>query len=179
MRNFFAHAWLLSFFLVSVAPSVADTLCQKDEVTFFSCEIKGSAKVASLCGSPQLDAHRGYVQYRFGRVGKIELTFPQERQNSQQSFFYAHYFRAQVDRTEVTFQNGSYQYAVYDDYEGEEKPGMHAKGVRVEASTSTREVDFICTGKPVSNLAALQSVIACDANSGLNLDGCPEGTTKP
>ena len=82
MRNFFAHASLLSFFLVSVAPSVADTLCQKDEVTFFNCEIKGSAKVASLCGSPQLDAHRGYVQYRFGRVGKIELTFPQERQTT-------------------------------------------------------------------------------------------------
>src|SRR5215471_3292929 len=94
-------------------------LCSGDEKAYFSCRIKSSTKTASLCGSKNLTPTQGYLQYRFGVPEKVEMEFPKEKQNSQKSFRYAHYFRAQDDHTEFSFDNNGHTYTLYSDYNGE------------------------------------------------------------
>ena len=100
-----------------------NTLCAKDERIIFSCPVKRPAKIVSVCASKDLTSDRGYLQYRFGLPGKIELEYPKDRRGTQQKFQYTHYFRAQFDLTEIGFTIDGYEYSVFDDYNGEEKAG--------------------------------------------------------
>src|ERR1041385_3044873 len=72
---------------------VPTSLCAKDEKVIFSCPLMRSAKMVSLCSSPKLTKDAGYLQYRFGLPGKIELEFPDHRADSLKVFKYSHYFR--------------------------------------------------------------------------------------
>jgi hypothetical protein len=85
-------------------------------------------------------------------------------------FRYAHYFRAGVDRTEVSFRNGDADYAVFDYTEGRQR----SAGVRV-LTASGREKTFACRGAVHSRLGALEAVLPCDPDSALNLGSCPAG----
>ena len=133
------------------------TLCAADEQIIFSCPIKRSAKIVSLCASQNLTKQAGYLLYRFGLPGKIELEFPQSRSGSQQLFQYSHYFRAQFDQTGITFANGGYEYTIFHDYNGEEKPAIEESGVRVTASG--KETSLICASKPKVSLGNLEDVL--------------------
>jgi len=62
----------------------------------FSCAVKRPAKIVSVCASKDITAEKGYLQYRFGLPGKIELEYPKDRTGTQQKFKYSHYFRAPV-----------------------------------------------------------------------------------
>ncbi|HYX31421.1 MAG TPA: hypothetical protein VE863_23010 [Pyrinomonadaceae bacterium] len=136
-----------------------NSLCAKDERIIFSCPIKRPAKIVSVCASKDLTSERGYIQYRFGLPEKIELEFPKERQDSQQKFQYSHYFRAQVDLTEISFTINGYEYQVTDDYNGEEKPAQRIQGVMVTAPGKPKEVSFVCGTKPKADYADLQAVL--------------------
>jgi hypothetical protein len=150
-------------------PPVPTSLCRVDEQILFTCEIIRSAKVISLCSSTNLDNRRGYLQYRFGKPGALELQFPRERANTQLAFRYAHYFRAQVDRTEVTFDNGDYNYVLFDYYEGDMKPATFAAGVRVSKhGANGQETELQCQGKASSKLGSLETVIPRDPDNALN-----------
>lgn len=142
------------------APSHCITL----EQVIYSCKIKNSQKVVSLCASKDLSAKSGYLQYRFGHLGKVELEFPDERKNSQTQFRYAHYFRFQIDRTEVSFKNAGYEYALYSYYDGEEKPPKSEAGVRVNKTM------LPCGGDVADNLLNLKDVVRCDEDN--SLGGC-------
>jgi hypothetical protein len=137
----------------------AGTLCAKDERVIFSCPIKRPAKIVSLCASKDLASDRGYLQYRFGLPEKIELEFPKERTGTQQKFQYSHYFRAQVDMTEIGFSLNGYQYQITDDYNGEEKPAQTIQGVMVTAPGKPKDVSFSCRIKPKANYDDLQTVL--------------------
>ena len=54
----------------------AASLCRQGEIEYFSCELQGSRKKASLCSADNDSPDRGYVQYRFGTHSKIEYVFP-------------------------------------------------------------------------------------------------------
>ena len=148
-------------------PSIS--LCRVEEQIFFTCQVTGSSKLISLCGSKSLDTRRGYLQYRFGTLGAVELQFPRDRANTQRVFRYAHYFRAQVDRTEVTFDNEGYRYVVFDYHEGDIKPPVRASGVRVRHHGSMeKETELKCDGKPTSKLSVLESIVPRDNDNPLN-----------
>jgi hypothetical protein len=155
-------------------PVAAASLCDAAEQVLFDCAIRGSTKRVSLCGSQPLSRDAGYLQYRFGRPGRVELAFPQVRSGSLQQFRWAHYLRPRVDRTEIGFENGGYRYSLYDDYQGDVKPIRRERGIAVtgpgEPSTST---DLVCVGPVTSKLGSLASVVPCDADSALNLGSCP------
>lgn len=51
------------------------THCTDNELTLFSCSLKKS-KTVSVCASKDLSPKSGYLQYRFGKLGKIEITIP-------------------------------------------------------------------------------------------------------
>jgi hypothetical protein len=154
MKNIFLGLSLM----IGAAPAFAETPshCGTAEQIVYSCQIKDSAKVVSLCASKELSANSGYLQYRFGRPHKSELEFPNARQNSQRRFQYAHYLRFQVDRTEVSFKNGGFEYALYSYYEGEEKPPKSETGVRV------RNTVLPCGSTAINKLSTLKGVVSCN-----------------
>ncbi|HEX2268768.1 MAG TPA: hypothetical protein VHH35_04515 [Pyrinomonadaceae bacterium] len=144
----------------TIAPQ-RGSLCNADEKVIFNCTLRNS-KIVSLCSSPNLTKDQGYVQYRFGRPGKIELEFPQEREKSQQAFKYTHYFRAQVDLTEITFTSGGHQYSIFDDYNGEERRARTSQGVKITPPNNGREVTLNCRERAKADYSNLGDVFATE-----------------
>jgi len=140
-------------------PLQPNTLCATAERIIFSCPVKHPAKIVSVCASKDLTSDHGYLQYRFGLPGKIELEFPKDRTGTQAKFQYTHYFRAQFDLTEINFTIDGYQYQVFDDYNGEEKPAISSQGVSVTAPGKPKEVSFVCRTRPKADYADLQAVL--------------------
>ena len=159
-----------SLFAAAMATNIQpSSLCRAEEQVIFTCVAAGSAKLISLCGSKLLDHRRGYLQYRYGKPGAIERQFPQARANAQQVFRYAHDYRAQVDRTEISFDNQGYRYTIFDYYEGDVKPAIAVAGVRVRKhGTGGQQTEVQCQGKPTSKLGSLETVIPRDHDNKLN-----------
>src|SRR4026207_885477 len=128
---------------LSVAQLQPGTLCEKDEKIVSSCPVAKTAKIVSLCSSPELTKEKGYLQYRFGLPGKIELEFPKQREAAAKSFKYSHYFRAQVDLTAIKFTSDGYEYSVFDDYNGEERPVHHVQGITITPNTG-KDITLKC-----------------------------------
>ncbi len=141
------------------AAQQTNTLCARDERVIFSCPVKRPAKIVSLCAAKDLTSDRGYLQYRFGLPGKIELEYPKDRQGTQQKFQYMHYFRAQVDETEISFQINGYEYQIFDTYNGEERPRISTQGVSITAPGKPKDISFACRTKPKTDYADLQAVL--------------------
>jgi hypothetical protein len=136
------------------------TLCAPDERVIFTCALRQSAKIVSVCASKDLTNEKGYLQYRFGMPGKVELEFPKDRTNTQQQFEYSHYFRARFDMTEINFTVNGVSYSVFDDYNGEEKPEVSEQGVSINwPGTNKKEVRYLCSSKPKADYADLQDVL--------------------
>lgn len=152
----------------------ATTLCQQDEQVFFHCSMQGERKMVSLCGSSQLTATEGYLQYRFGSAKNVELEFPRQRAESQKQFQYAHYLRYQVDRTEVSFKRAGYTYTLFDSYEGDIQPPRRQRGILIDIpGTKQKSVTLQCRGTVTSKLQTLDTVMPCDKENPLNLGNCP------
>jgi hypothetical protein len=166
MKNLFLYA-----ILVGVAQPVvaASSLCESAERTVFNCTLRGSSKLVSICASPGLTSATGYLQYRYGRSGKIELAFPKEKNNSQKTFKFVHYLRPQVDRTELNFDNSGYQYTVYSYFDGEEKPTINESGIRVDGPDG-KSKNLICAAHPTDQLATLESAVPCDKDNAMSMD---------
>ncbi|WLI88624.1 hypothetical protein Q4S45_18150 [Massilia sp. R2A-15] len=137
-------------------------MCTSSETVYFSCQTAG-AKSVGLCG-----AALGHLQYRFGKPGKLEFSFPPDGKDGARSMRLAHYFRYQVDRTEVTFSNQGNDYALYDYTED----GKRSAGVRV-ATAAGKEVDIACVKLVQSRLGELDGVLKCDADNALSMGACP------
>jgi hypothetical protein len=137
-------------------------LCDVDEGSYFSCKTS-HGKWISLCGRDD-----GPVQYRFGERGKIELRFPSSKR-PQETLRYAHYFRFQVDRFEVTFDTDGVRYSVFDYSEGEQ----NRAGVSI-ARAGARNVVVKCAGAVQSRWNELEPRLPCDVDNALNLGSCPE-----
>ena len=138
----------------------ASSLCARDEQTIWSCEIAGSRKTASICGSPQLDAGRGYVQYRFGRPGRVELEFPRQRQNTQSAFTYKRYTRPLVTSLAIKFTIDRYTYKIYDESNDEERPGRRAARISVvPPGEGSKPSDLSCRKPIAGTLMSLEDVV--------------------
>lgn len=82
--------------------------CEPQEKSMWSCSVKH--KVYELCASQDLGKTTGYLQYRAGRIGKIELVFPQKLQHPQGLFQHKLYAR----NAALIFRNGRYEYELFD-----------------------------------------------------------------
>ena len=141
--------------LAEPAPQVS--LCSPTERVVFSCSLKRPAKMVALCASKSLTKETGYLQYRFGLPGKIELEYPQQRDGSSQSFRYHHYFRAQFDLTEISFTNEGVEYTVFDSYNGEQKPAVSEEGVTV--TTKGKDTTLSCNGRAKADFTSVEGVL--------------------
>lgn len=154
--------FLLLFF--TSQPTQRNSLCISGERVIFSCSVKRSAKLMSLCAAQDVTRTRGYVQYRFGLPGKVELEYPTEKQGSQEKFEYYHYFRPQFDETEISFSSSGYNYVIFDDYNGEMKPAVSSQGVRVEAPGNGKETTLECQGKAKASYGDLDQFLPTREN---------------
>ena len=60
---------------IAYAEETVSTHCTNNELVLFSCTLK-KHKTVSICASKDLSPNSGYMQYRFGKIGKIEITIP-------------------------------------------------------------------------------------------------------
>jgi hypothetical protein len=131
------------------------SLCQANEQTIWSCKTTKN-KIASVCGSKDLTADVGYVQYRFGVLGKVELEFPKNRQDSQKSFKYLRYTRPLVTMLTLSFENSGVVYEIHDDDNSEEKPPVRA------ASIDVADVSVVCRQPTIGSLMKLEDFVPRD-----------------
>jgi hypothetical protein len=74
---------LITIILVSTTTAllstnvIAASHCKKDEAIFFSCYIKGTSKVASLCGNTPEPTE--WLQFRFGLINKPNVIYPKSK----------------------------------------------------------------------------------------------------
>lgn len=144
---------MLAFFTF---PVLAGTNCQPDEIVYFSCAIKETQRVVSLCGSPGSTDESGQLQYRFGRVQRPELVFPSDETGSLDMFEVEWHYHApdNISADYVSFTNGDYTYTVAsitgdgDPGQGESYTDFH--GIRIE-KRGKRIAELSCAGEPDAN----------------------------
>ncbi len=75
-RIFLVAAFIALPNVVCAEPVV--THCTDNEQTLFSCILK-KHKTVSICASKDMSPTSGYMQYRFGKLGKVEITIPKSQ----------------------------------------------------------------------------------------------------
>jgi hypothetical protein len=151
------------------AKSAQRGLCSSGEHVYFACQT-ASKKWVSVCGAKPsvLSLGSGELQYRFGKSpSRIELKFPENPHAGREAIAYAHYFRAQVDRTELSFRHNDTNYAVFDYSED----GKRTSGVRV-ANANGKESQLDCKGAIRSRMSELEGILKCDSESALSAGDC-------
>jgi hypothetical protein len=148
-----------------------DSLCTRNEKVIFSCRIEKSTKLLSVCGSKDLDQTKGYLQYRFGRTGAVELQFPADRQNTQKQFSYERYTRPLVTYLTLSFETNGYQYSLHQDYNGEEKPQVYDSRIEIaKAGTGGESRELKCSGRAYGSLMSLEDFVPKSDDAGHGLD---------
>ena len=61
--------------LIAVSAEASESHCTAREQIVFSCPV--GEEWVSVCASSDLSPSSGYLQYRFGKIGKPELVFPE------------------------------------------------------------------------------------------------------
>ena len=118
MQKFIAAILVLAF-VNSANADAEQTHCTASETTYFNCFIKESKKVASVCGAGYNEEKNesGYLQYRFGPIGKLELAYPSTTNRDQMTdqFTFSASRSADYDRydLELQFINVGYAYAIH------------------------------------------------------------------
>ena len=120
--------------------------CVSPERAVFSCTT--GAKTISVCRSQDLSANSGELQYRFGRPGAVELSYPPA----------GPVWRKHTRRGTLTFSGGGgaflafanppYRYIVYTAV----GQGWGSKAGVVVEKNGRRIASFPCSGKPASEL---------------------------
>ena len=140
------------------APTAPVSLCTASEQVLLNWQVIKTGKLVSLCASKDFGKDAGYIQYRFGRPGNIELEFPKDATATQAQFGYSHYFRARVDRTDISFKTDR-KYTLSDDYEGEGGKNLHSYTVTVETPDGKGETEIKCKELQQSKLDKLQEAL--------------------
>ncbi|HEY8561991.1 MAG TPA: hypothetical protein VIL74_16580 [Pyrinomonadaceae bacterium] len=134
------------------ASAKTKSLCRADEQTIWSCATTKN-KIASVCASKDLAEDKGYLQYRFGTAGRIELEYPAERPGSAKKFKYSRYTRPLVTMLALSFENNGVKYEIHDDDNSEEKPPVRAASVDVANSS------VVCKLPTAGSLMKLEDIV--------------------
>jgi hypothetical protein len=144
-----SRAITLAIAIILSSHSHAESLCRNDEIDYFSCRLKNSAKLLSICGNVTNGeiVEGSWLQYRFGKQGAIELAYPKETQDSIQKFE-GNYFN-KYGVIDLRFVNTSVKYSVELDqpYDGEDaqRRSTYSAGVSAELSNGKR-IQHFCVG---------------------------------
>jgi hypothetical protein len=140
-------AGLLGLLLLATGPGQAatPTHCAANEQTVFSCVT--DHKVVSVCASGDLAQHGGSLSYRFGALGRPEISYPSPGQ-SQEVVKAGRWVFAGGGGAWLAFHRSAYRYIVYSAV----GRGWHEKaGLAVEKGGRLL-ANLRCRGMPVSEL---------------------------
>jgi len=107
------------------------SLCTNGEQVVFSCQIKTSRKMLSLCSAKNSPDDHNSLRYRFGRPGQVELVYPKPGASVTNAFRYRRYTRPLVTYLTVIFETGGYRYEIHQNFNQEEKPSVNEAFVSV------------------------------------------------
>lgn len=103
----------LGFFVCWLAQAEEDpTLCATNEDIYFSCPLS-NGRIVSICAHGNNSPRAGYVQYRYGSLGNIELAYPPRRTPPESIFYYVNATEGSASRDVLKFKNGRYVYVLY------------------------------------------------------------------
>jgi hypothetical protein len=151
---------LLSGWAMASVTAGAASHCQGEEREVFSCALR-NGKTVSICASPALSADAGYLQYRYGRLGHVELEYPSSRTGSQARFDFESHRPYQGEYESLGFEKDGYRYSTYRVLTSE--PGQKNRaGVTVYKLDADRIVptaDLLCRTPDVPQGMGLQDII--------------------
>ncbi len=87
-------------------------LCKAQETLLFGCD--SGPKMISVCASQGFSATTGYVQYRFGTPGNIELSYPEKLSPPNGHFWLSSTGYSGGGEAHLRFVNHGVTYAVFD-----------------------------------------------------------------
>ena len=103
--------WAIMIGLFSTAAfAETPTQCVADEKVVFSCSV--GKKTASICSSKDAAKDKGYVQYRFGVIGKPEMTFPSQKDPANKNFNFSYDMFGGGGGSTISFSKGEFKYSV-------------------------------------------------------------------
>jgi hypothetical protein len=151
-----AIAGVASLLLCGPALSAGTGHCNAKEEVVFNCELRGG-KTVSVCSSTNLSSNSGYLHYRFGPPGQVELQFPSGTRNTQEQFTFESHRPYATESEFLNFKRGAYEYTVYrvltDDPESKNSAGVQvSKGERVVS-------DLKCLNPIVQQPIGLEAVV--------------------
>lgn len=156
-----ATVLFLSAARVAGASSALTTMshCEVNEITYFSCPLKHSLKIVSLCGgslkvgaTDEVDSDfmkHMWLQYRFGKRHKLELVFPKQASGSLSLFLGEHYQGQSASGSTVRFVNGATEYSVGSMYSAVSSSGFEGVTVTTKGMKTTM---LSCDGAPTENI---------------------------
>lgn len=129
----------------------ASTHCSTEEQMLFSCQLKNN-KTVSLCTSSDFSASNGYLQYRFGKMGKVELALPKERKGMPVDLRLIQSKDTFAEYNYISFSNGPFIYELTSfrqlkklNKEGEPTPASSDTLLVRDDRKSMREGDVVFT----------------------------------
>lgn len=91
------------------------TLCAPQENVVWSCRTK--KKIVSVCASRKITASEGYMQYRIGKPGALEMSYPDAPTHPRGKFRYTLYIQGNQS---LEFDKGGFHYSVVEDLRSDE-----------------------------------------------------------
>jgi hypothetical protein len=139
------------------AASAAPTLCQAGERPVFACPV--GKKRLSVCASKDLAPGRGYLVYRFGKPGRIELEYPPDHRSAPDAFScefsLSEEHVREASSLELSFTVGEARYTVFRVLFD---ATVEQEGVRV--SSPKRTIELPCAAPATVNLPWLRRAFA-------------------
>jgi hypothetical protein len=143
--------------------SIAGSHCSASERAYFSCTVKNSPKVISVCGSRDDASGGSYLQYRFGDPGKVEFEYPTNRSGSAKLFGWDS--RAHVDVADdwLWFNYGGLVYSVFviEDHDTDDGVPVYRAGVMVEEKNGPDDHGrtLHCAARPSGDFTRLGDIV--------------------
>lgn len=150
---------------ILLAPPVAlcQTHCRKDEIDYLSCPTTSGGKILSVCGNIVGGnvADDSWVQYRFGRVGHVELTYPAGRAGSTKKFEGVYFSRYHVVSLRFIQGRALYDVGLAQGYrDGVTQEQVKSSGGVGVILGKTRHLNISCTTVDIPKYFSLFSELA-------------------
>ena len=150
---------------------VPESLCDTNkEIISYTCELVNQ-KMVSVCASRNLTPETGYIVYRYGLPGNIELAYPKELRYPRYAFYYSNIRAPSESIRHLSFYNKPYMYTVFADWNV-----GGAKGNRAGVSVSNwdnwdaKNGHKIVFQKMCKDNSYYTTVITTNRSSGLGTD---------
>jgi hypothetical protein len=135
--------------------AAAQSHCSADETPLFTCQI--GPKIASVCGSKDLNAANAYVQYRFGKKDAVELEAPPKATDKPAPVGHMHAMCTSCTGDYLRFSSGGTRYYVFSASMKDPKTGASNERAGVVVMENGQVTDTKLCTSPATDLRMDQS----------------------